>query len=199
VLVYAILLAAMLRRTRAGRLAVVFLWMVLLTFWSSLSTLPFDRPPVEHLLFGLQHRAAHIVAFGTLALLARWAFDGLPRPALLAIILASSFGAVDELHQVFTPRRHPGLDDWLVDTLAACLAVLIWVRLVRGRRFARQLAPVAVACLFVVGSLLGASAVSSGARLPGQIRRVTAGVVPPQATQAARDLARSTLSLVPRL
>ena len=68
----------------------------MLFFWSSQSNLPIDRPPVSTLLFGFQHRVAHLVAFGTLALLVRWAFDGVPRASLLAIAWTSVFGATDE-------------------------------------------------------------------------------------------------------
>jgi VanZ family protein len=192
-------MAAMPATSRATRIVIVFAWIALLTFWSSLNSLPFDRPAVAHLVFGFQHRVIHVIAFGTLGLLARWAFDGLPRASLLAILWASAFGAADEIHQIFTPLRHPGLDDWLVDTLAAALAMLAWPRLIEHRALVRRLAPAAVAGLFVVGTAVGVGAATLGPRLPGQIRRVTVQVVPPEATQAARDLARSTRSLVSHL
>ena len=183
---------------RALRLAMVFAWMALETFWSSQSNLPIDHPPVSTLLFGLQHRVAHLVAFGILALLARWAFEGFPRARLLAILLTSAFGAADELHQIFTPRRHPGVDDWAVDTLAACLAMLAWPRVFgHGRRVIRTLVPAAIASVFVVEMVLGVTAAQP--RLPAQIRRATAQVVPTEARQAARDFARSTRSFVSRL
>ena len=191
----------MLSPARAVRFAIVFAWMVLLTFWSSQSNLPIDRPPVSTLLFGFQHRVAHLVAYATLALLARWAFDGFPRAALLAIVWTSAFGATDEIHQMFTPRRHPGVDDWAVDTLAACLAMLAWPAVFERRTMFRPLAPAVLAALLVVGTALGVSA-ASHPRLHTQLRRVTAEaahVVPTPLTQSARDLARSTRSLVSRL
>jgi VanZ family protein len=183
---------------RAVRMAIVFAWMVLLTFWSSQSSLPIDRPPVSTLLHGFQHRVAHMVAFGMLALLARWAFDGFPRAAWLAIFWTSAFGATDELHQIFTPRRHPGVDDWAVDTLAACLAMLAWPLLTPRRSMIRTLGPPVVAGMFVIGTVLGVTA-SAHPRVQAQIRRVTAQVVPTEARQVARDFARSTRSLVSRL
>jgi VanZ family protein len=176
----------------------VLAWMVLETFWSSQSNLPIDHPPVSTLLFGLQHRFAHLIAFGVLALLARWAFEGFPRARLLAILLTSVFGATDELHQIFTPRRHPGIDDWAVDTLAACLAMLAWPRVFgHGRGVVRMLVPAAIASVFVVETVLGVSAAHP--RLPTQLRHATAEVVPIEARQAARELARSTRSLASRL
>jgi VanZ like family len=52
--------------------------MALLTYWSGQSNLPIDQPFVANALHGFQHRIAHLIAFGLLGLLARWAFDGLP-------------------------------------------------------------------------------------------------------------------------
>jgi VanZ family protein len=189
----------MLVPSRPIRLALVLAWMVLETFWSSQSNLPIDHPPISTLLFGLQHRVAHLVAFGVLALLARWAFEGFPRARLLAILLTSAFGATDELHQIFTPRRHPGVDDWAVDTLAACLAMLAWPRVFgEGRRVVRTLVPAVIASVFVLETVvLGLSA--AHLRLPAELRRATAQVVPTEAKQAARDFAHSTRSFVSRL
>ena len=188
----------MLTPARPVRLAIVLAWMVLETFWSSQSNLPIDHPPVSTVLFGLQHRVAHLVAFGVLALLARWAFEGFPRARLLAILLTSAFGATDELHQIFTPRRHPGVDDWAVDTLAACLAMLVWPRVFgHGRGVVRTLVPAVIASVFVLGTVLGVTATRP--HLASQIGRVTGQVVPTEAKQAARDFARSTRSLVSRL
>src|SRR5947199_2478470 len=130
--------------------------MTLLTFWSGQSNLPIDHPPISILLHGFQHRVAHLAAFGLLALLARWAFDGWPRSALLAVVLTSAFGASDELHQTLTPGRRPAVDDWLVDTLAATLAMLlVWPRLQFRPSLLRPLAPAVVAGLFVIGTFLG--------------------------------------------
>jgi VanZ family protein len=182
---------------RPVRMAVVLAWMVLLTFWSSQSSLPIDHPPVSTLLHGFQHRVAHLVAFGMLAILARWAFEGYPRAALLAVLMTSAFGATDELHQRFTPHRHPGLDDWLVDTLDACLAMLVWSRLFEGRTIVRTLVPAVVASMFVVGTVLGVTA--THARVPVQIRRASAHVLPVEVSHGVRDLARSTRSFVARL
>src|SRR2546421_8684589 len=70
---------------RIARLLVLVGWMALITFWSSQGNLPIDQPMLASALHGFQHRLAHAVAFGLLALLARWAFDGLPRAALVAI------------------------------------------------------------------------------------------------------------------
>src|SRR5713101_7678385 len=106
---------------RFARLLVLAGWMSLITYWSSQGRLPIDQPEIASALHGFQHRLAHLVAFGLLGLLARWAFDGLPRAALWAVALASAFGASDEWHQSFTPARSPGVDDWATDTAFAAL------------------------------------------------------------------------------
>lgn len=54
----------------------------------------------------------------------RWA-DG------LAVLAASFFGAVDEIHHLFVRGRDGDLGDWLVDTLSAAVTVAV---LSAGRR-----------------------------------------------------------------
>ena len=111
------------RRERFGRCLVVVAWMALITYWSDQGSLPIDQPMVATALHGFQHRFAHLVAFGLLALLARWAFESVPRGVILAIVLTSIFGAVDELHQAFVPGRRSAIDDWAFDTLSGGLAI----------------------------------------------------------------------------
>ena len=43
-----------------------------------------------------------------------------------AILLASAYGALDEVRQSFTPGRSVEVDDWVADTLGACLAVTLY-------------------------------------------------------------------------
>ena len=90
---------------RAARLIAVIGWMALITYWSGQGTLPIDQPNVANALHGLQHRIAHVIAFGMLGLLAHWAFGGFSKASLMAVLLVSVFGAADEWHQSFTPGR----------------------------------------------------------------------------------------------
>jgi VanZ family protein len=103
--------------------------MALITYWSGQPVLPIDQPLVANILQGWQHRIAHLIAFGVLALLAAWAFDGLPRKVLLGLLWTSAFGAVDEYHQTFTPGRRAAIDDWLMDTASGALALYLSRRL----------------------------------------------------------------------
>jgi VanZ family protein len=55
---------------------------------------------------------------------------------LVAICLASAWGALDELHQLFTPNRSCDWRDWLADTVGAFVGGLAYVGVLRYR--ARQ-------------------------------------------------------------
>jgi len=46
------------------------------------------------------------------------------RTAILVVIVVSLFGAVDEWHQSFIPRRSMSFADWVADTLGAIVGVL---------------------------------------------------------------------------
>ena len=177
----------MLWPARPLRLVVLLGWMLLLTFWSGQSMLPIDQPPVATALHGSQHRLAHLASFGLLALLARWAFDGWPRSAVMACLLTSVFGASDELHQTLTPGRRPAFDDWVFDTVAGSVAVLVWQALLRSRANAmvRAFSPVLVGGMFVVGTVLAVQP-----HVP--IARPSVRALSSQAAHGALDLARST-------
>jgi VanZ family protein len=182
---------------RLLRLLVVGAWMALISYWSGQGMLPLDQPQVADLLLGFQHRLAHLVAYGVLGLLGRWALDGLPRPALLAVVAVSLFGAADEFHQSFTPGRRAAIDDWATDTLFAAGAVYLWRRLVEAgagpwQRSVRLVAPLAVGVLFVVG--VGLAIRPSMAR-PTELSRTSLR----NAAHTAVDFARSTRDMARQL
>ncbi len=123
--------------SRVVRCAPLVAWLLVITYWSDQTRLPIDEPAVASLLMGLQHRLAHLVAFGALAVLAWWAFEGWPRRALLVMLVTAVFAAFDEWHQSWVPGRRGAVDDWVFDLFSAGLVVWLWPRL-RGRR-AREL------------------------------------------------------------
>jgi VanZ family protein len=143
---------------RALRILVLLAWMALITYWSSQGSLPIDKPDVANLLHNFQHRLSHLLAFGLMGLLGRWAFDGWPRAALLAVLVTSLFGITDEFHQSFVPGRRAAMDDWALDTVAAALAIYAFALLRRTRMhaLAEALAPVAVGVAFAAGLALAA-------------------------------------------
>jgi VanZ family protein len=172
------------RVERCARLLVLVAWMALITFWSAQGNLPIDQPSVANQLHGFQHRIAHLLAYGLLAVLARWAFDGLPRASLWAIVLTSAFGASDEWHQQFTPGRRAALDDWALDTAAGTLALYVIARLraTSWNACVRSLAPVAVAAAFVLGIGLAARP-----GLPSELRTTSFRTAAHSAIQLVRD------------
>ena len=86
-------------------------------------------------------KLAHAAVYAVLAALlfrALWADETRPvakGALLLAVVLASAYGAADELHQNFVPSRSCDVFDWLADTGGAAAAALVWPWLTR--RFPR--------------------------------------------------------------
>lgn len=97
-------------------------------FWLSARTGP---EIAEMNIFDVWDKAAHFSAFlvgaVALAIALRWSTSWTwPRIAIFAAVAISLYGASDEYHQLFTPRRS-GADvgDWLADTLGAVAGALI--------------------------------------------------------------------------
>lgn len=95
-------------------------WVVVIligTSWPSVSLGPED--------LGLD-KIAHFVAYAVLAALMLRATR---RPRdwatfVLVVLAVSIFGAVDEWHQSFLPRRSMSFADWVADTLGALVGAL---------------------------------------------------------------------------
>lgn len=112
----------------------VGIWATAVTVLSSMT-----RPEIEALTpFQVWDKAAHFIAFTAgavnLALALCWSTAwSWKRVAIFTIIAISIYGAVDEIHQLFTPNRS-GADvfDWSADTLGgtagALLTVLVYAR-----------------------------------------------------------------------
>jgi VanZ family protein len=79
-------------------------------------------------------KIAHFSVFGLLASLIFRAPGFCRKWAIAAVVLVSLFGMSDEFHQSFTPGRSVEFDDWLADTLGACLAVTLYVNWTDYRR-----------------------------------------------------------------
>lgn len=74
-------------------------------------------------------KLVHFLVFGLLAtLVARLPSVRRTRPLGIyaAVLIVSVFGMTDELHQHFTPGRSMDVFDWLVDTLGAALATVLY-------------------------------------------------------------------------
>lgn len=46
-------------------------------------------------------------------------------PAIFTVLIASFYGALDEIHQIYVPGRSAELLDWLADILGSITAVII--------------------------------------------------------------------------
>ena len=74
----------------------------------------------------------HFVVFGFLCLMICWSLSSAKigrrwiYKIILAIGIASLYGASDEFHQFFTPNRSVEIFDWLADTAGAVTAGFLW-------------------------------------------------------------------------
>jgi VanZ family protein len=120
-------------------------WMAVI-FWFSTGSFSADDTgavlrPVLHALLpwfsdiqvDVAHEAirkcAHLTEYGILALLWLRAVrrEGLParRAALIAMVAAVLYAALDEFHQTFEPSRTPSPIDVTIDSLGAAIALLV--------------------------------------------------------------------------
>lgn len=110
-------------------------WMGWIFYLSHQPTLGF--PP----LFPHQDKLMHFTAYAVLGGFLLGALAVPPsghgaRQVLLATIVASLYGASDEIHQAFVPGRNPDVIDWLADTAGALTAALLLAAI--SRRLSRK-------------------------------------------------------------
>ncbi len=121
-------------------------WLAVLAWAATIVTLSsLPGPQIEELnQLEVWDKAAHFLAFavgGTLVALAlRWSTQWRwPQIVLTAFVFVSLFGAADEFHQLYTPKRS-GADfhDWLADTFGGLAGAfvfrLLYARYLRKNR-----------------------------------------------------------------
>ena len=98
------------------------LWAAALFVLSAQPILP-KIGPQFHNVDKIHHLIAYAV-FGTFVMFALRRVHNLPLPKafVLAILIASAYGATDEFHQRFVPHRSCDVWDWTADTLGAGIA-----------------------------------------------------------------------------
>jgi VanZ family protein len=113
-------------------LAVAWMGMI---FWVSSGPVPPVVP--DQFLDLVVKKAGHFSAYALLAVLWWLALRGrvTPRVALVAAFaIAAAYAGSDELHQAFSPTRHPSLVDVGIDALGAAAGLLVIVRWVPRRQ-----------------------------------------------------------------
>lgn len=108
------------------------LWMALIFFLSSRSTLP----TTGGLPADIAAVVGHLVAYAILAALIRLAISGAShdrRADIIAIALATLYGVSDELHQSFVAGRDASIADLVIDFVGGAIGVAI-VQLARSIR-----------------------------------------------------------------
>jgi VanZ family protein len=110
-------------------------WMALIFYLSAQQSLP----RLLDTLGALQSLAGHLVEYAVLALLLRWALDGVgvSNATAWALLLAMVYALTDEFHQYFVPGRKMDPLDLLTDAVGA--AVALWLAgIVASRRAVRR-------------------------------------------------------------
>ena len=98
------------------------------------------QPHLPDLPGGLTGFTGHAIGYGLLAALvlralARADWNNVRGPlAWRSLLISSAYGISDEFHQSFVANRTPEVMDWVADTAAAAIAVLIIMRVADARR-----------------------------------------------------------------
>ena len=100
--------------------SIIFLYAVLIFYFSSISNPPqplAPKDPLWDLMTTLEHVAEYTILGGLLYI----GFNSLGRKTkekafTLAVLVASLYGASDEIHQYFVPNRYCDIKDFLADS-----------------------------------------------------------------------------------
>ncbi len=89
-------------------------------------------------------KLVHVALYTILGMTLRWAWfasrserwPGLSIPHVVAIGVGLAYGAIDEVHQYFVPRRMPSVADWVADVVGVFVGYAVASLLLRalGRR-----------------------------------------------------------------
>ena len=83
------------------------------------------------LLHHLMRKAAHLTVYGIFAMLLYYSLGGARsrewqwKTALGAALIAGGYSLTDEFHQLFVPGRGPSIVDSGIDTVGACLGMIL--------------------------------------------------------------------------
>lgn len=116
-----------------------FAWLLPLAYMGVIFAVSSIAIDVPHLTFPFRDKVVHTFEYGLLGLLvARAAFVTWPtrspmRIVLFAILIATTFGVSDEVHQSFVPGRSAELADAVADFIGAALGASAYAMMRRRR------------------------------------------------------------------
>ena len=121
-----------------GNHTISLIYVPLIVYWITLfilTTIPADEVPQ---LFENQDKYEHFIAYCGLAILLSLALYFQKKSVLIsskaflfALLFILTYGAVDELHQLFVPGRYCDFYDWLADSSGGILGIGIIYLFVR--------------------------------------------------------------------
>ncbi len=123
------------RSARPWSWAPALVWVGVLFFASSLPGTAFPKVG-----WPLADKAVHLGLYGVLGALVvlgarrAWPNFGMIRLVVRSVLIATTFGLSDEIHQLFVPFRSFDLWDLLADTLGAALGSVFVTRFLVGFR-----------------------------------------------------------------
>jgi VanZ family protein len=127
---------------RATAWTIAALGYAALIFWLSAQPHPLPWIPRGLLASDKLVHALEYALLGALAALALGARGVRPgRALLLAAVLASAYGASDEIHQSFVPGREADVADWAADTVGAILGAGTAAAALRRRKARASIGP----------------------------------------------------------
>jgi len=120
---------------------ILFVYAPLIIYWTILftaTTLPVESVPT----FAISDKIHHLVAYFILSALlyltliyqrkSKTLFTYAPS---VAILIASVYGALDEIHQILIPGRFAEILDWLADFVGTLLGVLLISYLIKKLKY----------------------------------------------------------------
>ncbi|MBI1939132.1 MAG: VanZ family protein [Ignavibacteriales bacterium] len=109
----------------------LYIYTPLIAYWLflfSLSTIPVDAVPI---LFEIQDKVEHFLAYMVLAVLLNFTLHFQRRiesvaakSFLFTLIFIFLYAAVDEVHQIFIPGRYCDPLDWIADSLGGVIGTI---------------------------------------------------------------------------